>query len=445
MIKFIKWIYFAFGLSLLILFIMTVNYYKRLERSNYYIDRVSHTSNTLLVLENVNGIYQNIGNAFRNFLITRDSTFLNTMLLSSKQLRSSVDSLYTLTSDDKSQQILVTKLLSVIEHRSIVLDTLIRKQARTGEVDLNYFIQLESIRANYDKTFIDIRNKEYALLENRKQNKEKFQSISSSFFALLIGFTILIVTVSFLYLVRALKKRIYFERELREKIANLNMANRELENLSRAASHHIQEPLRKIRNFASLIKTRRQSLQESRTLLDKIEVNAGNLQTMAQNLAQYANLIQYTQKKEWIDLDVLAKEVLFHLEDIIFISKAEIRYQNLPRAWGIHSQVFILFTELISNAIHFTREGYRPCIKIYDAGPKEHFTCIAIEDQGQGFSDAYADRIFRLFEQLEPMGSPGRGVGLAMCARIMANHNGSIRAHGTPGSGATFTFEFPNP
>ena len=225
------------------------------------------------------------------------------------------------------------------------------------------------------------------------------------------------------------------------------MTNRELENLSRATSHHIQEPLRKIRNFASLLRTRKQSMtpQEAWILLEKIEANAGNLQTMAQNLVQYANLIQYNQKKELIDLNILIKEVEYHLEDILFVSKAELCYEGLPRVWGIHSQLFILFLELITNAIHFSKDQHPPQIRIYNFKQKDHFTTIVVEDEGQGFSNIYAERIFRLFEQLEPTGATGKGVGLAMCGRIMTNHNGSIRANGQSGKGAKFTVEFPDP
>jgi signal transduction histidine kinase len=445
--RFVKWIYIAFGLSLLILFIMSLNYYRRVERSNYYISSISHTSNTLLVLESVNGVFQQSANAFRNYLITRDSAYLVTVQSASNQLRTKIDTLYHLTRDDKVQQALVSRLQSISVIHYGIRDTLINQLLRTGAVDVNYFIQLERMKANYEKTFSDIRDKEYSLLEDRKTNKDKFQSINTTFLSLLIGFTILIVSVSFIYLLRALKKRIYFERELREKIANLNMTNRELENLSRATSHHIQEPLRKIRNFASLLRTRKQSMtpQEAWILLEKIEANAGNLQTMAQNLVQYANLIQYNQKKELIDLNILIKEVEYHLEDILFVSKAELCYEGLPRVWGIHSQLFILFLELITNAIHFSKDQHPPQIRIYNFKQKDHFTTIVVEDEGQGFSNIYAERIFRLFEQLEPTGATGKGVGLAMCGRIMTNHNGSIRANGQSGKGAKFTVEFPDP
>jgi light-regulated signal transduction histidine kinase (bacteriophytochrome) len=103
-----------------------------------------------------------------------------------------------------------------------------------------------------------------------------------------------------------------------------------------------------------------------------------------------------------------------------------------------------LFQELIRNSIHFTKTDEAPCIEIFEwKQSRAGHTVIAIRDYGQGFSNDYAERIFRIFEQLEPRSAPGKGIGLAMCSRIMLNHGGKIWAEGVPDEGATFFMEFP--
>jgi signal transduction histidine kinase len=83
-------------------------------------------------------------------------------------------------------------------------------------------------------------------------------------------------------------------------------------------------------------------------------------------------------------------------------------------------------------------------VEIYEVtGGDPEFTTIAVMDHGQGFPNEFADRIFRIFEQLEPRSAPGKGIGLAMCSRVMLNHGGRIRAEGKPGVGATFLLDFP--
>lgn len=446
MAKFMKWIYVAFGSSLLILLFMSLNYYKRLERSNYYINSISHTTTTLLILEQLNGHMQQTANTFRNYLITHDSNFLNTAHRYMPLLAQKLDSLHQLTQDDKLQHKEVERIKSIIFLRNIVIDSITNRLKRSGTLDLNYFIQLEGLKETYETSYEKIREREYNLLNQRTENKEKFEAYTTTTLLLLIGFTALVVTVTFLYLVRSLKKRIYFERELREKISKLNMTNRELENLSRATSHHIQEPLRKIRSFASLLRTRNQNMDEaeSNLLLQRIENNAGSLQTLAQNLVQYANLIQNVKKKELVNLKQLLKNTEDQLEDKIIEKKAKIIYGDLPNIHAVQDQVFILFCELITNSLKFSKKDQPPEIVIEANRQKEKVTTITVKDTGEGFSDEYAERIFRLFEQLDPGTAAGKGVGLPMCERIMANHNGSISARGKSGEGAVFTLEFPD-
>lgn len=165
---------------------------------------------------------------------------------------------------------------------------------------------------------------------------------------------------------------------------------------------------------------------------------------LAQNLVQYANLIQDQRLKQKVDLNEVLDEVIYKLEDLVFETKTEIKRSKLPIIQAIPYQLSILFQELIKNSIHFTKPDHTPYLEVlqWHSG-NANVTVIAVRDHGVGFSNEYAERIFRIFEQLEPRSAPGKGIGLAMCSRIMLNHDGKIWAEGIPDRGATFFMEFP--
>jgi signal transduction histidine kinase len=427
--------------------ILSVGYLKRQKNLDENIQKFEHSNAVLLAVEQINGILNANGSVLRTMLIMQDKKLLPDVLVGNIKLLEKVDQLIRLTTDDEMQRKKAVRMKEVLDHRFALIRDALPVYSSNQENITRFMLDLNALRNEYDSlygSFVRTENRSVLLI---RQSRGRFDKLSNPALTGILIFASLLLLATFLYLILTLKKRIYFQKELQNKIRTLNQANRELENLSRVTSHHIQEPMRKIRNFSTLLDKRLGIMppEEARQIIWKIEGNAGSLQTLAQNLVQYANLIQDPGKKEKLELEDVVNEVLYKLEDLIFETKAEIVLAPLPVVNGIASQLFILFQELLKNSISFTRPEQCPYIEISrvtDGDPE--FITIAVSDRGQGFSNDFADRIFRIFEQLEPRSAPGKGIGLAMCSRIMLNHGGRIRAVGSPGEGATFYLDFPN-
>ena len=137
---------------------------------------------------------------------------------------------------------------------------------------------------------------------------------------------------------------------------------------------------------------------------------------------------------------------------------AAMEVDQLPELKAFENQLRILFGALLDNSLKFSREGYDPIIKVtytrtqgrdlkgIDAAlVGKPFHCIIVEDNGIGFDNKYIDNIFRIFRRLHTSQSEyeGKGIGLAICQRIMTNHEGYIIGAGIPGDGAMFKLYFP--
>ncbi len=158
------------------------------------------------------------------------------------------------------------------------------------------------------------------------------------------------------------------------------------------------------------------------------------------------------------DLNQVMNEVLTDLEVVIQQKNAEISFPPLPVINAISTQIYQLFFNLIGNALKFSKADETPKIEITVTPfsrsiqdkhtPKSMlkipFIKIEISDNGIGLDNTYSERIFEIFQRLHGKSEyQGTGIGLAICKRIVTNHNGNIYASGIPGTGTTFTVELP--
>jgi signal transduction histidine kinase len=230
----------------------------------------------------------------------------------------------------------------------------------------------------------------------------------------------------------------------------LKRTNAELEQFVRISSHDLQEPLRKIRTFAGLLKaTNGGDLSESATMqIDKIYTSAERMSNRLRDLLQYA----FLQKKELFmetDLNEVYWSVHEDLELLIAEKKAQMKVDGLPVINGVRHQLHQLFYNLIYNALQYSQEGTAPHITITvkdissdDAAERYHE--IIIGDNGIGFDQQHAERIFTVFERLQKDNdNKGTGIGLAICKKVVQNHGGRIFAESQAGAGARFHVLLP--
>ncbi|MDQ6813326.1 MAG: PAS domain S-box protein [Bacteroidota bacterium] len=245
-------------------------------------------------------------------------------------------------------------------------------------------------------------------------------------------------------------------KELVRANEQLEKSNLELEQFAHISSHDLQEPLRKITLFANMtIKQGNQNLDDkTKRNLDKIKESA---QRMSASLTALLNYSELKKVEEFvgIDVDKVVTGILSDLEMLIAEKEGRVVRDRLPVIKGIPHQIQQLFYNLINNACKFSRQDVAPVIQIHfkevDGTHKEINTDAAtdywefiIEDNGVGFEQKFADRIFSMFQRLhnkEAYG--GTGIGLALCKKVVENHKGFIWAVAEPNKGAQFHVILP--
>lgn len=243
-------------------------------------------------------------------------------------------------------------------------------------------------------------------------------------------------------------------KQLEEQNIKLISINSELESFNNIVSHDLQEPLRKIQMFISRIESKEflDSAAESTVMyFGKIKLASQRMQNLMTDLVNYTRTIKGDRVFEKIDLNLIFEEIIEDLVLIIEEKNALISIDKLPTILGTKFQIEQLFLNLVSNALKYVKPGIVPNIKVKleqftedfvnekNISSKDYYKII-VEDNGIGFEQKYADKIFMLFKRLETNHSyKGTGLGLAICKKIVANNNGYITAVGVPNQGAIFT------
>ncbi len=248
-------------------------------------------------------------------------------------------------------------------------------------------------------------------------------------------------------------------RELQESVYDLQRSNEQLQQFAYIASHDLQEPLRKIQSFSTLIKQQHsEDLGSSIVYLDRMQTAAGRMSTLIHDLLNFSQITTQQISAHNISLDDVVKTVMNDLEVSIQEASATVELTPLPTVMGDASQLHQLFQNLLSNAIKFRRDGFSPVIQIQSevitasalpsyAKPTrktQQYYRIEVRDNGVGFDEKYVKRIFQVFQRLHGKNEfAGTGVGLAICEKVAANHGGAITARSEQGQGATFTVYLP--
>jgi PAS domain S-box len=253
------------------------------------------------------------------------------------------------------------------------------------------------------------------------------------------------------------KMKMYAE-QLEMKNKELERSNSELSSFSYVASHDLQEPLRKIQSFGNLIQAKdADTLSDvSRDYFDRMVKAAVRMQHLIDSLLEFSRTATGNKTFEEADLNHLLEEVKKELADRIEEKKGRIVADKLPVCKVIVFQFRQLLFNLINNSLKYAREDESPIIKVTceylkarevkdpDALPGRDYYRFSISDNGIGFEQEYAEKIFELFQRLHGRSEySGSGIGLAICKKIMENHHGFIRAYSELGKGATFRFYLP--
>ncbi|MBL7697475.1 MAG: PAS domain S-box protein [Chitinophagaceae bacterium] len=245
------------------------------------------------------------------------------------------------------------------------------------------------------------------------------------------------------------------EDKLKEYVHELQQRNEELDRFAFAASHDLQEPLRKVQTFADLIEQNPGDPAAVTRYVNKILTSADRMVSLVRSVLEYSRLSKTVSMKVETDLQQILSDVLTDFEVQISEKNAIVNIGPLPVIRAIPQQVTQLFSNLIGNALKFSTGA--PVINISAKKvSRDDINCVSeflfaleyheikVSDNGIGFEPEYAEQIFSLFQRLHGKHEySGTGIGLSLCKKIMDNHDGCICAEGRPGEGATFNMYFP--
>ncbi|MCF2446574.1 PAS domain-containing protein [Dyadobacter sp. CY345] len=249
--------------------------------------------------------------------------------------------------------------------------------------------------------------------------------------------------------------------ELSESNNLLIQSNENLQQFAYVASHDLQEPLRKIQSFGNIITSRYAAeLGDGVNYLQRMQTAAKRMSNLIEDLLMFSRISSKSDRIELVNLNGIMKSVLTDLELLIQESEAVINMDELPEILGDRSQLGQLFQNLLSNALKFRKNDVTPEINItaklisgMDLPPAfaparatKMFVKIGISDNGIGFDETYAERIFQLFQRLHGRSEySGTGIGLAICEKVAVNHGGTILVESKVQEGSTFSVLLPMP
>ncbi|OAB25661.1 hypothetical protein SAMN05444395_10856 [Flavobacterium fryxellicola] len=252
-------------------------------------------------------------------------------------------------------------------------------------------------------------------------------------------------------------EEVYAKNLVEERNRELESSNKELTAFNYIASHDLQEPLRKIEIFMSrLVSKDYANLSPAgQQYVASIQSSANRMRVLIKDLLHFSRINKAEKIFEEADLNYLLETAKHELAPTIEEKKALIESNELPTLNVIPFQIQQLFINLISNSLKYSKENSSPTIKIncemIDAHEAEilpdnniKYYKITFKDNGIGFEQEYATKIFILFNRLHNKNEyQGTGIGLAICQKIVENHKGFIVAKGELNVGSTFTVYLP--
>lgn len=254
--------------------------------------------------------------------------------------------------------------------------------------------------------------------------------------------------------------------QVTDRTKELSLANQELQNLNieleqfaYAASHDMQEPLRKVQTFSSMLLEHGASQLDERgkIFLSKIGVSVARMKNIIESLLEYSRQTREHKQLVDTDLNAIVDDIENDLELYVTEKQATFRKDKLPVIKAVPGQINQLFYNIIVNSLKFGKPGVPVeidirCSQVSEANLEQRpllvkgttYVQLDFRDNGIGFEQQYADKIFSLFKRLHGRSEyEGTGIGLALCKKIVLNHQGDMYASSAVNEGATFTVILP--
>ena len=294
------------------------------------------------------------------------------------------------------------------------------------------------IEANYQhmKQEASLLRKENALLQKNTE--------VSQLRLIIIGMTLAGFVILVFFGASRLRLQQRSNRLLEQKNADLTNSNAALERFAYVASHDLKEPLRTIGSFTTLLKRRfYETLNtEGREYIDFVSKAVDQMYQLLDDLLEYSLLIHKKDiSKQVVNLNEVVADITDNLKHSIDEKNVQLSVDQLPQIQSNTTHMHQLFQNLLANAIKFNDKADPKVQLQYRRKGDEHV--FEVKDNGIGISKEYHSKIFNAFQRLSKDEYPGTGVGLAICEKIVEQHQGRIWLESKEGEGTTFYFSFP--
>lgn len=453
--------FIAFCMSFVAMVALSIFSIERYTTFTAFSDEVDHSNKVINMLYKTEVYLKDIDRWERGYILTNDTVYLRPINKGIDSLRPALSDLEQLTKDNPVQQNNVTLLKGNITLRiaSARQDIDYIDSTHSHEASAYYYEGREYMKAA-NKKMREMHKVENDLLTERYKQEQVYQKLTTKTLKSLLFIFCFIAAVLFIILIRLMRGRMINQEELQAKVLDLQRSHSELQEIAYVASHDLQEPLRKIQVFSNMLLYQKpgQMDEDCRATLERINGAANQMQLLITDLTSLTNLTKTDEPKTNVNLNRLLKFLLIDIDEKVKEKDAYIDVHNLPDIVGYDTQLKILFRALLDNALKFSRDDEQPVIiissetlmgeELVSINPNlkhKEFVCISCSDNGIGFDNQYISKIFQIFQRLHTHNSEyeGKGIGLAICQRIMANHEGYIIGYGVPQAGAKFKLFFP--
>lgn len=235
------------------------------------------------------------------------------------------------------------------------------------------------------------------------------------------------------------------ELRVKERTTELQDALQELETFAYSVSHDLRAPLRHVNGFVELLKQHidGQIDDRARHYMQRIESQSSHMGSLIDDLLTFSRIGRAPMKRAEVDLDELVRDVRAELVEQAAGREVEWTIEPLGRVQGDRALLRVVFINLLSNALKYTRATAAPKITIGRRLLRDEME-IYVRDNGAGFDQRYVAKLFGVFQRLHSSEEfEGTGIGLATVRRIVTRHGGRVRAEGAVGNGATFYLSIP--
>lgn len=233
----------------------------------------------------------------------------------------------------------------------------------------------------------------------------------------------------------------YSQSKKQQAIDTLKLKNEELEHFSKLVSHDLHEPLNTVLSLEQLMQFALESkdLKAAEKHLELIRKSATRMNLMIETLLDYSRAPE-SKKLDDVNLNEVLDDCLNNLQSSIEGAKASIEKKSLPQIKGFHGELLMLFQNLISNSIKF-RSADRPIEITISSRKVGSLVEVSVNDNGIGIPADELASVFALFKRAKiSSDTPGSGIGLAHCKKIVEHHGGRIWVTSSIGKGSTFKF-----